>query len=54
MNSIPPRQLEVLTFMHTFFKDNDQPPPMSVIARHFGFSSPNAAQYHVEWLLRHG
>lgn len=52
MNSIPPRQLEVLTFMHAFFKDNDQPPPMAEIARHFGFRSPNAAQYHIDWLLR--
>lgn len=54
MKTIPPRQLEVLTFMKSFFKDNDQPPPMSVIARQFGFRSPNAAQYHIDWLLRHG
>ncbi|MEJ5125833.1 hypothetical protein WH367_07215 [Comamonas sp. MYb21] len=54
MKTIPARQLEVLTFMQAFFKDNDQTPPMAVIAQHFGFRSPNAAQYHVEWLLRHG
>ncbi|WP_312463527.1 hypothetical protein [Comamonas sp.] len=54
MKTIPARQLEVLTFMRGFFKDNDQTPPMAVIAQHFGFRSPNAAQYHVEWLLRHG
>ncbi len=54
MKTIPPRQLEVLTFMQSFFKDNDQTPPMAVIAEHFGFRSPNAAQYHIDWLLRHG
>ncbi|WP_313331347.1 hypothetical protein [Comamonas sp.] len=54
MKTIPPRQLEVLTFMQSFFKDNDQTPPMAVIAQHFGFRSPNAAQYHIDWLLRHG
>lgn len=54
MKTIPPRQLEVLTFMQAFFKDNDQPPPMSVIARQFGFRSPSAAQYHIDWLLHHG
>ena len=27
---------------------------MALIAKHFGFRSPNAAQYHIDWLLRHG
>ena len=54
MKTIPARQLEVLTFMKTFFKNNDQTPPMASIAKHFGCRSRNAAQYHIDWLLRHG
>lgn len=46
--------LEVLAFMRQFFADNDQLPPLSVIARAFGWSCVGAAQYHTELLARFG
>ena len=46
--------LEVLAFMRQFFADNDQLPPMAVIARAFGWVSDAAAQHHMELLARFG
>ena len=48
------RQLEVLDFMRAFLAENDEMPPMWVIAKHFGFRSENAAQCHVDALMRKG
>ena len=44
----------VLAYMRAFFIDNDQLPPVSLIARHFGWSTLGAAHHHVVTLLRHG
>lgn len=46
--------LQVLVFMRSFFVDNDQLPPVAVIARHFGRGSLGTAQHHVAALLHHG
>ncbi|WP_313330455.1 hypothetical protein [Comamonas sp.] len=48
------RQLEVLGFMRTFLNENDEMPPMWAVAKHFGFRSENAAQCHVDALMRKG
>lgn len=49
-----PRNLEVLGFMREFFQANDQLPPAATIAVHFGWTSMNSAQLHVDALIRHG
>lgn len=48
-----PKQSEVLAFLHAFFADNDQIPPVSATAQHFGMST-GAAHWHMEQLLHHG
>lgn len=54
MNGLAPRQQQVLGFMLKFLAENDQLPPMSAIAKHFGFKSSNAAQEHMFALQRKG
>lgn len=46
--------LAVLAFMREFFADNDQLPPVAVVARHFGWSGMSAVQHHVSALMHHG
>ena len=46
--------LEVLAFMRQFFADNDQLPPMAVIARAFGWVSVQSAHEHLHKLARFG
>lgn len=48
------RSMQVLAFMREFFAENDQLPPADAIASHFGWASANAAQAHINTLLRHG
>jgi len=48
------RQRDVLHFMRCFLLENDQLPPMHAIAEHFGNSSPNSAQSHINALERKG
>ena len=36
------KQMEVLNFMHLYFRENDQLPPPDAIQKHFGWKSPNA------------
>ncbi|MDR3015210.1 MAG: hypothetical protein LBV56_07195 [Delftia acidovorans] len=47
------RSLQVLAFMREFFAANDQLPPADAIATHFGWASANAAQAHINALLKH-
>lgn len=49
-----PRNLEVLEYCKEFFAENDQIPPGLSISRHFGWSSLNSAQIHVDALIHHG
>lgn len=48
-----PTQLLVLTYMRTFFEKEDELPPVSYVAKHFGWASANGAQYHIDALVRH-
>ena len=50
---VTPRQAEVLAFLHAFFEENDQLPPVSAVAKHFGLGH-GAAHWHLEQLLHHG
>lgn len=47
------RQSEVLEFCRSFFRENDQLPPMLTIAAEFQFCN-NAAQDHVKALVKKG
>lgn len=47
------RNLEVLAYMREFFEENDQLPPVSKIAAHFGIANA-AADWHVQALIRLG
>jgi SOS-response transcriptional repressor LexA len=47
-------QRRVLRFMLAFYDANDQLPPLSAIAEHFGWESWNAAQTHVVQLAMRG
>ncbi|MDP9991987.1 SOS-response transcriptional repressor LexA [Variovorax boronicumulans] len=48
------KQTAVLNFMQQFEAENDNMPTMPVIARHFGYASTNAANDHVQALVRAG
>lgn len=48
------KNLEVLAYMREFFLINDQLPPVMHISKNFGRVSLNAAQLHVDALIRHG
>lgn len=48
------KNLEVLAYMREFFLINDQLPPVMHISKNFGWASLNAAQLHVDALIRHG
>jgi SOS-response transcriptional repressor LexA len=54
MNSLTLTQQSVLGFMHQFFADNDQLPPMHAIAKQFGWASTNAAHEICAQLERRG
>jgi hypothetical protein len=46
-------QLQVLEYMRTFLAENDQLPPMHLIALHFDIAA-SSADWHVKTLLRLG
>jgi len=48
------RQLQVLRFMHDFFLQNQQLPPMDRICAHFDWASPNNAQEHINRIVVKG
>ena len=48
------KQWEVYEYLYDYYAENDQLPPMSKIADHFGFSSPNAAHTHMKHLEAKG
>ncbi|MDH4417678.1 MAG: hypothetical protein QE485_10670 [Acidovorax sp.] len=48
------KSLDVLQFCREFFAENDQLPPIACVNAHFGWSSSNAAQHHMDMLVRHG
>lgn len=48
------RTQEVLAFMRSYFSDNDQLPPATVIRDHFGWSSVNSVPHHTNALVAAG
>lgn len=48
------KQEEILAFMVEYEAANDNMPTMPTIARHFGYASANAANDHVQALVRAG
>jgi repressor LexA len=54
MNSLTPRQRQVLDFIRTAQQDGGETPSLREIAKHFGFSSMTAAADHVRALRRKG
>jgi SOS-response transcriptional repressor LexA len=48
------RNLDVLAYARDFFAENDQLPTIKCIREHFGWTSDNAADAHVQALIRHG
>jgi len=48
------KQGQILAFMVEYEAENDNMPTMPVIARHFGYASTNAANDHVQALVRAG
>lgn len=51
---ITPGQRRVLDYLRDFYEQNDQLPPMHAIRAHFGWSSDNAAQSHIDGLAARG
>lgn len=48
------KQAAVLDFMREYEAANDNMPTIPVIAQRFGYASPNAANQHVQALVKHG
>jgi len=48
------RQREVLDYMRAFLAENDQMPPLQLIADHFGYRAAAGAQFQVLALKRKG
>lgn len=51
---LSPRQREILEFIEQRVSGDGLPPTRAEINRHFGFTSPNAAQSHLRALARKG
>ncbi|MCC5858141.1 MAG: transcriptional repressor LexA [Ectothiorhodospiraceae bacterium] len=54
MQSLTPRQTEILRFIKDFINDHGFPPTRADINRGLGFRSPNAAESHLRALERKG
>ncbi|MHB0974198.1 MAG: transcriptional repressor LexA [Thiobacillus sp.] len=54
MRDLTPRQEEILNLIRERIETTGLPPTRAEIARHFGFSSPNAAEAHLKVLAKKG
>lgn len=54
MSDLTAAQAQVLSFIERYRAINQMPPTRVDIARHFGWASANAAQEHLEALVRKG
>jgi repressor LexA len=54
MRDLTPRQQDILTLIRDWIDSTGAPPTRMEIARHFGFSSPNAAEAHLKVLAKKG
>jgi len=54
MRELTPRQEEILNLIREWIETTGLPPTRVEIAKHFGFSSPNAAEAHLKVLAKKG
>ena len=54
MKALTPRQEAILDLIRECVRATGSPPTRAEIARHFGFSSPNAAEQHLKSLAKKG
>jgi repressor LexA len=54
METLTPRQAQVLELIRCYIEDTGYPPTRADIARKLGFRSPNAAEEHLKALARKG
>lgn len=54
MESLTPRQAQVLELIRRYIEDTGYPPTRADIAQQLGFKSPNAAEEHLKALARKG
>lgn len=54
MSDLTPTQANVLTFIRNFTAGNGYPPTRAEISRNFGWASVNAAQEHLDALVKKG
>jgi len=54
MDTLTPRQTEILSFIQDFIEESGMPPTRAEIARKLGFRSVNAAEEHLRALQRKG
>lgn len=54
MQSLTPRQSQVLELIRQYISDTGYPPTRADIAQELGFKSPNAAEEHLKALARKG
>lgn len=54
MQSLTPRQQEILQWIRDRIEAGELPPTRAEISREFGFQSPNAAEAHLKVLARKG
>lgn len=54
MTSLTKRQAEVLEFIRDYQREFGMPPTRAEIAAGFGWASANAAECHIQALIRHG
>src|SRR4030095_4173405 len=52
MNTLPPRQAEILKLIEQYTEKSGFPPTRSEICEAMGFKSPNAAEEHLRALAR--
>jgi repressor LexA len=54
VSALTQRQSEVVRFIENFSAGSGYPPTRAEIARHFGWSSANAAEDHLRALVKKG
>lgn len=54
MNDLTNRQAQILNFIRLSIREHGAPPTRADIGRHFGFSSPNAAEQHLRAIASKG
>jgi SOS-response transcriptional repressor LexA len=53
-HKLTPKQQKILDYMQVFFESNQAMPTMQSITQAFGYASTNAAQEHIDRLVKKG